>query len=180
MAERAAKEAKAAGIAESLPSDPEEEQVASPSHLRNAISQPLHHSSSRCVDYHHPPKECDDQQLSREVMLSCAVCVRITIRRTTSLARRSRHTSRPPSTPCVAKKTCHPRRIFVHNNSSRSSLIVGFVGSGVYGAQSGVGGHARHDTDVVTDPRRKYRRALLLDPGEGNPHNPHHPIFCVI
>ena len=30
MAERAAKEAKAAGIAESLPSDPEEEQVPSP------------------------------------------------------------------------------------------------------------------------------------------------------
>ena len=33
MAERAAKEAKAAGIAESLPSDPEEEQVPSPSHF---------------------------------------------------------------------------------------------------------------------------------------------------
>ena len=102
MAERAAKEAKAAGIAESLPSDPEEEQVPSPSHLRNAVSLPLHHHSCVCIII--VPRECGDQQLSREVMLSCVVCVRITIRRTTSLARRSRHTSRPPSTPCVAKK----------------------------------------------------------------------------
>ena len=51
MAERAAKEAKAAGIAESLPSDPEEEQVASPRTFAQCCF-PAASSSQLCLHHH--------------------------------------------------------------------------------------------------------------------------------